>query len=195
MHNKVNNYIMYTELPNLYLFAKVAETLSFRETATQLHVARSTVSKRIARFERELGVNLFNRNTRRMSLTDAGLRLYQRWHEIAGSIDTALATVRDADQQPSGTLRVSMPSSLGQFQELYRLMSILRARRRIPGVTSLPSMSHVQTTLATTQTAPVCTPPAPRHRGQRRRPTAKSLSRNTGRRIENRVRPFHLLAP
>ncbi len=104
---------MYGELPNLYLFAKVAESLSFRETATQLHLARSTVSKRIARFERELGVNLFNRSTRRMSLTDAGQRLYQHWHEIAKSVDSALATVRDADQQLSGTLRVNMPSSLG----------------------------------------------------------------------------------
>lgn len=104
---------MYNELPNLYLFAKVAETLSFRETAAQLHLARSTVSKRIARFEGELGVKLFNRSTRRMSLTDAGQRLYQRWHEIARSVDSALATVRDSDQQPSGTLRVSMPSGLG----------------------------------------------------------------------------------
>ncbi len=104
---------MYGELPNLYLFAKVAESLSFRETATQLHLARSTVSKRIARFERELGVNLFNRSTRRMSLTDAGQRLYQHWHEVARSLDSALSTVRDADQQLSGTLRVNMPSSLG----------------------------------------------------------------------------------
>jgi DNA-binding transcriptional LysR family regulator len=104
---------MYDELPNLHLFAKVAETLSFHETATQLHLARSTVSKRIARFERELGVKLFNRSTRRMSLTDAGLRLYQHWHEIASSVDSALASVRDSDQQPSGTLRVSMPSGLG----------------------------------------------------------------------------------
>jgi DNA-binding transcriptional LysR family regulator len=104
---------MYNELPNLYLFAKVAETLSFREAATQLHLARSTVSKRIARFEKELGVKLFNRSTRRMSLTDAGQRLYHHWHEIARSVDSALGTVRDADQQPSGTLRVSMPSGLG----------------------------------------------------------------------------------
>ena len=104
---------MDTELTYLHLFAKVAETLSFRETAKQFHVARSTVSKRIAQFERELGVSLFNRSTRRMSLTDAGQRLYQHWHEVARSVDTALATVRDADQQPSGTLRVSMPSSLG----------------------------------------------------------------------------------
>ena len=62
---------MDTELTYLHLFAKVAETLSFRETAKQFHVARSTVSKRIAQFERELGVSLFNRSTRRMSLTDA----------------------------------------------------------------------------------------------------------------------------
>ena len=104
---------MYNELPNLYLFAKVAESLSFSETATQLHLARSTVSKRIALFESELGVKLFNRSTRRMSLTDAGQLLYQHWHDISKSVDSALACVRDADQQPSGRLRVSMPSGLG----------------------------------------------------------------------------------
>ena len=104
---------MDTELPYLHLFAKVAETLSYREAAQQFHLARSTVSRRMAQFERELGVSLFNRSTRSMSLTDAGLRLHQHWREIARSIDTALATVRDADQQPSGTLRVSLPSSLG----------------------------------------------------------------------------------
>ncbi len=104
---------MYNELPNLHLFAKVAESLSFHETAAQLNLARSTVSKRIARFERELGVKLFNRSTRRMSLTDAGQRLYQHWHEIARSVDSALTCVRDADQQLSGTLYVSMPSGLG----------------------------------------------------------------------------------
>jgi DNA-binding transcriptional LysR family regulator len=104
---------MYRELPDLYLFAKVAETLSLREAATQLHLARSTVSKRLSRFERELGVKLFNRSTRRISLTDSGRRLYQQWHEVSRSIDSALATVRDADQVPSGTLRVNMPSSLG----------------------------------------------------------------------------------
>ncbi len=104
---------MYSDLSNLHLFAKVAEKLSFREVAIELRMARSTIHKRITRYEKELGVNLFNRSTRRMILTDAGQRLYQHWHEIARSVDTALATVRDADQQLSGMLRVSMPSSLG----------------------------------------------------------------------------------
>ncbi|MDX1403261.1 MAG: LysR family transcriptional regulator [Woeseiaceae bacterium] len=104
---------MYRELPDLYLFAKVAETLSLREAALQLQLARSTVSKRLSRFEKELGVKLFNRSTRRISLTDSGRRLYQQWHDVSRSIDSALATVRDADQILSGTLRVNMPSSLG----------------------------------------------------------------------------------
>lgn len=104
---------MYRELPNLYLFAKVAETLSIRDAAKQLHLARSTVSKRLARFESELGVKLFNRTTRRMSLTESGRRLYQQWREVSQSVDAALATVRGADQHPHGTLLVHMPSCLG----------------------------------------------------------------------------------
>ncbi len=116
MRNKVMNYQMYTELPNLYLFAKVAETLSFRETATQLHLARSTVSKRIARFERELGVNLFNRSTRRMSLTDAGQRLYQHWHEIARSVDTQPSRVCETPtSSPPARYALTCPQASGRL--------------------------------------------------------------------------------
>lgn len=104
---------MITELPDLRIFACVAETKSFQQAAKQLHMARSSVSTRIGQLEQELGVTLLNRSTRRVSLTDAGRTLYQRWQSIASDIDEALAAVRGADQTPMGRLRVSMPSSLG----------------------------------------------------------------------------------
>lgn len=104
---------MQTELPDLHIFARVVEAESFREAAEQLRMARSSVSKRIGQLENELGVVLFNRSTRRISLTDAGQTLYQHWGTIARNVDEALAAVRGFDQSPTGTLRVSMPSSLG----------------------------------------------------------------------------------
>ncbi|MEM8814618.1 MAG: LysR family transcriptional regulator [Pseudomonadota bacterium] len=104
---------MHTELPDLHIFARVAEAESFQQAAQQMRMARSSVSTRIGRLEKELGVTLFNRSTRRISLTDAGRTLYEHWQTIALEIGDALAAVRGADQTPMGRLRVSMPSSLG----------------------------------------------------------------------------------
>ncbi len=104
---------MQTDLPDLRIFARVAEAESFQQAANQMRMARSSVSTRIGQLEKELGVTLFNRSTRRISLTDAGRTLYQHWQTIALDIGEALAAVRGADQTPMGRLRVSMPSSLG----------------------------------------------------------------------------------
>lgn len=99
--------------PDLHIFARVAETQSFRAAAALLGMARSSVSKRISQFEKELGVALFNRSTRRISLTDAGQTLYRHWQSISADVDKAIAAIQGLDQLPSGTLRVGLPSSLG----------------------------------------------------------------------------------
>lgn len=104
---------MRTKLPDLHIFARVAEAQRFLEAAEHLRMSRSTVSIRIGQLEKELGVTLFNRSTGRISLTDAGQKLYSYRETIASNIDEAVAAVQDADQKPSGTIRVSLPSSLG----------------------------------------------------------------------------------
>ena len=104
---------MQPDLPDLHIFACVAEAESFRAAAEQLRMSRSTVSSRIGQLEKELGVTLFNRTTRRISLTDSGRTLFQYWETIASSIDEAVAAMQGADQQATGTIRVSMPTSLG----------------------------------------------------------------------------------
>ena len=77
---------MQTDLPDLHIFARVAESESFREAAEYLRMSRSTVSIRIGQLEKELGVSLFNRSTRRISLTDAGQTLYEYWETIASTM-------------------------------------------------------------------------------------------------------------
>ena len=63
-------------LKGLDVFVCVAQTGSFTAAAERLNVTGSAVSKGIARLEARLDTRLFNRTTRRLSLTDAGIRFY-----------------------------------------------------------------------------------------------------------------------
>ncbi|MEY4065182.1 MAG: hypothetical protein RIR26_1390 [Pseudomonadota bacterium] len=60
---------------NMHLFVEVAKARSFRRAADSLGIPNSTVSRRIADLERDVGLRLFNRSTRRVELTEGG-RLY-----------------------------------------------------------------------------------------------------------------------
>jgi Bacterial regulatory helix-turn-helix protein, lysR family len=62
-----------TDLNSLMIFAKVVEANSFSEAARRLSMPTSTVSRRIAEFEAQLGVRLLERSTRRLRLTDVGV--------------------------------------------------------------------------------------------------------------------------
>jgi LysR family transcriptional regulator, low CO2-responsive transcriptional regulator len=72
----------FAELPHLATFAAVAERGSFTGTAAHLGVTQAAVSQRIAVLEKELHVSLFNRRAGRISLSDAGQRLYHYARQI-----------------------------------------------------------------------------------------------------------------
>ncbi|MDE7128161.1 MAG: LysR family transcriptional regulator, partial [Bacteroidales bacterium] len=63
------------ELRQLRYFVKAAGTLNFSEAAKSLYVTQSTLSQQIRQLENELGVQLFERNSHEVSLTDAGEEL------------------------------------------------------------------------------------------------------------------------
>ena len=117
------------QLRALRYFSKLAETLSFSETADYFRVPSSSVSRRIKDLEETLGVELFLRTTRSVSLTDLGV-LYLT------EIKTALQTIEIADEMckaqsisPSGTVRITaMPG----YAELYVLPAIDRMRTIYP---------------------------------------------------------------
>lgn len=95
------------------IFAKVAETLSFQKAGTLLGLSRSSVSKHVSALEQGLGVVLLNRSTRRMSVTDSGRTLLLHWRQIERIGAASFDAVHGSDLTPSGSLRLSMPSSLG----------------------------------------------------------------------------------
>jgi DNA-binding transcriptional LysR family regulator len=100
-------------ISDVFTFNKVAKTLSFTKAARLIGSSRSAVSKRISRLEEDLGVMLINRSTRSVNLTEAGRIFHQHTSELDSKIERAADVVRAADERPSGTVKFSVPSSLG----------------------------------------------------------------------------------
>ncbi len=98
----------------LRAFVRVMEGGSFSAAARELAIGQPAVSKRIALLERELGVQLFLRTTRRLRPTPEAERVYDLARQILGSFEEARARVTEAVPRPSGLLRVSLPSSFGR---------------------------------------------------------------------------------
>lgn len=80
---------------------------SFRAAAIDLAVSTTALSNAIGKLERQLGVRLFNRTTRSVSLTDAGRNFVERVGPALQDIHEAMETVRSQQEVPSGTLRIN----------------------------------------------------------------------------------------
>ncbi|WP_394246513.1 LysR family transcriptional regulator [Vibrio profundi] len=102
------------ELKRVGVFTKVVQAQSFSEAARRLGVAKSAVSKQIRLLEQEVGVRLLNRSTRKLSLTEAGEIYYKHCEQIVNRADIALNELRQYQNQPTGTIKVSSPVSFGR---------------------------------------------------------------------------------
>lgn len=113
----------------LQTFVQVADNLSFVETGRLQGVSASAVGKAIARLEQQLGVRLFHRSTRSVSLTGEGQQFLGRCRRILQELELAQAELGSQSDQPRGTLRVSLPlvsglllPVLSDFMEAYPLV-------------------------------------------------------------------------
>jgi len=80
---------------------------SFRAAALELGLSTTALSNLIGRLERQLGVRLFNRTTRSVSLTDAGRTFVEQVAPALRDIQEAMAAVRSQQDTPTGTLRIN----------------------------------------------------------------------------------------
>jgi DNA-binding transcriptional LysR family regulator len=101
------------DLNLLPLFVAVAEAPTFTAAAQRLGLPRSSISRSIASLEKTLGVALFSRTTRRVSLTTAGTALLARVGPQLAELDEALGSVPEREQAPSGEIRISVSNDLG----------------------------------------------------------------------------------
>ena len=97
-------------LSGLMAFVRSAEMNSFVAASERLGVSASAISKSVARLEDELGVRLFNRSTRRLSLTEEGALFFERCRRIVEEIEEAEYELSRLVGMPRGKLRVSVPA-------------------------------------------------------------------------------------
>lgn len=101
------------DLNDIAVFARVVEAGSFTAAARLLGMPKTTVSRRVAALEREVGVRLLQRTTRSLSMTDAGRLYYERNSQALRMIEDANLRLAETRAEPSGTIRISAPIGFG----------------------------------------------------------------------------------
>ena len=100
------------DLNALMIFARVVQANGFSEAARRLKMPVSTVSRRVAELEDQLGVRLLERSTRRLRLSDVGAEVFAHAQRGADLSDAVANVVSNTLSHVSGTLRLSAPPSL-----------------------------------------------------------------------------------
>lgn len=101
------------DLAALQTFIAVMRQGSFATVARDRNIDPSTISRTIANLEKELGIRLFQRSTRKLSPTEAGQAYFHRIESLVEELSQANSAVSDRSTQPSGTLRVTASVSFG----------------------------------------------------------------------------------
>jgi DNA-binding transcriptional LysR family regulator len=119
------------DLDNILLFVKVAQLESFSKAARALGMPVSTVSRRLAMLEAQLGVTLLQRTTRRLTLTAQGRAYYNECREPLNHLLDAERVLTHTQRSPEGVLKITVPVILGQEPFLDFLSEFLRRYRRV----------------------------------------------------------------
>lgn len=119
------------EANDLLLFARVVDAGSFSRAAERVHLPKSTVSRRIAELERQLGERLLQRTTRKLSVTEFGHAVLDHARQVADEVDGTVALALHRQARPSGKLRVSMP---GDFASVTLAGMLSRFVREHPAI-------------------------------------------------------------
>jgi LysR family transcriptional regulator, regulator for bpeEF and oprC len=101
-------------LQQFIAFAETAKHGGFAAAAREQGVAPSTLAKAVARLERSLGVKLFHRTTRLVTLTPDGERLFQRCQRVLSEVEDLQAEASGTRATPAGMLRIELPVYYGR---------------------------------------------------------------------------------
>ncbi|PLC54742.1 LysR family transcriptional regulator [Pollutimonas nitritireducens] len=96
-------------LLSLRVFCEIADAGSFVGAADRLSLSAPMVSKHLAHLERELGVRLLNRTSRRVSLTEAGSLYLEQCRSALEMLELAAATIGSSVEAPRGNLKITAP--------------------------------------------------------------------------------------
>jgi DNA-binding transcriptional LysR family regulator len=113
-------------LNRLAAFAAVVESGSFTAAAEKLGLTKAMVSQHVSRLERELGITLLTRTTRKVTPTEAGSAFYADCAPVLLEVEAAIARVGAGSDIPSGTLRLTVPDDYGPAVVVPALAGFLR---------------------------------------------------------------------
>ncbi len=102
------------DLRQLHSFVAVADELSFTKAAKRLRIAQPPVSRHVRDLEIELGVQLFERNSSRVFLTDPGLRFLNEIRVVLQHLNKAVEAARQVGAGSAGTVRLGIGKGLGE---------------------------------------------------------------------------------
>ncbi|WP_419690554.1 LysR substrate-binding domain-containing protein [Burkholderia theae] len=118
-------------LVNLESFVRAAQGGSFSEAGRRLGLTAAAVSRNVAMLERNLGVRLFQRSTRKLTLTEAGERFLMSIDGTLDALQAAIAEAASHDGEPAGVLKVSLSPAFGVAHILPLLPRFLEKYPRI----------------------------------------------------------------
>lgn len=102
-----------TDLKSFAIFAEVVASGSMSAAARQLGLTPSAISQTMTGLERQFGVTLLHRSTRRITLTEAGERCYAHCRRLVDAANAAAASLEQARDAPTGELRIAAPVGFG----------------------------------------------------------------------------------
>ena len=112
---------MFAHLDDFYCFALVVEHGGFSAAERATDIPKSKLSRRILNLEQYLGVRLIHRNSRKFSVTEMGMQIYQQAKIMQNAAQTAQDLVHQLSETPRGIVKVSTPSSVAQ-NELAKIL-------------------------------------------------------------------------
>lgn len=102
-------------ITDLVIFVAVVKAGSLSAAGRELGFSSAVVSKRLQRLEEQLGVRLLNRSTRKLCITEDGLRYHDYCVRVLAELDEAETLITSGHSEPKGTLRVTVPAAFGRL--------------------------------------------------------------------------------
>jgi LysR family transcriptional regulator, regulator for bpeEF and oprC len=118
-------------LQPLVAFAETAKRGNFAAASREIGCTPSTLAKAVSRLEKQLGVRLFHRTTRQVTLSDDGQRLFARCQAVLAELALLQEEASGAREEPAGILHIDMPVTFGRRVMLPLLAQLTQAYPRL----------------------------------------------------------------
>ncbi|MBV7298085.1 LysR family transcriptional regulator [Enterovibrio paralichthyis] len=123
---------LHQQLPNIYVFRLVSELGSFQAAANQLGLPRSSVSKKVSQLEQYMEQRLLQRSTRKLRLTEDGLRLMNATESLGQLVGETRHLLMEGQAEPAGRVVISTSTLIGRQ---YLTPHVKALRQRFPKIT------------------------------------------------------------